>query len=411
MTHSSLPTVFIIAGEASGDALGAKLIMGLNRLMGGEVRCIGVGGDQMAAQGVASLFPMSEISLIGFTEVIPHLPRIFKRIRQTVAAIREARPDCVVTIDSPGFNKRVAKKLKGSGIPVVHYVAPSVWAYRPERAQEMAGLFQHVMALLPFEPDYFRDSGVPCTFVGHPVTETAVKPSDRKEFRLKHGLAEETPLLAILPGSRRGEIERHMPIFREAISQVKARHPNLALMLIVPPEHAGLALHLTNGWQESVIFITNREEKTHAFASSDLALAKSGTVTLELAAYGVPSVVAYKVGEISAWMMRRMIRVRHVNLVNILQRREVVPECIQDFCQPAMIADSLSLLLEKPEERTWQTAKAKEALAMMKPTGKRTASERAAELVLNVMGYVEEEEAAAPSTSVAEAARPVVAVG
>ena len=202
------PLIFVVSGEPSGDNLAGRLMGALKSETGGQVRFAGVGGPQSAAHGLESLFPMHELSLVGLAEVVPHLPRLVRRINQTAAAARELEPDVVVTVDSPGFGLRVAKKLRGTGIPVVHYVAPQLWAWRPGRAKSLAKRVDHIMALLPFEVPFFANYGIPCTYVGHPAIEAGAGNGDGEAFRKRHGLPSDAPVLCVVPGSRGGEVRR-----------------------------------------------------------------------------------------------------------------------------------------------------------------------------------------------------------
>lgn len=357
--------IYLVAGEPSGDLLGAKLMSAIRAQLGDEVRFAGVGGEQMEAQGLKSLFPMQEISLIGFAEILPHLTCIFKRLAQTVADIKEKKPAVVVTIDSPGFNCRIAKKLKDSNIPFIHYVAPTVWAYRPERAAKMAKLFDHLMVLLPFEKPYFDKVGLPCTFVGHPVVEGWEPKPDKAEFLKAHGIAPDAPKLCVLPGSRPGEIKRHLPVFVEAIRILAKRFPRLVLVFPTVREVADTIREELQHIKAKTVLVDKMEERKAALSACDAALAKSGTVTLELAMAGVPMVVTYRVSRFSAWMMRRMIRVRFVNLLNLIMDREIVPELLQEFCQPELLADEVGKLLAHPEARAEQRADYREALGQL----------------------------------------------
>lgn len=227
------PLIFLVAGEPSGDLLGARLMAALRGLAAGRIAFAGVGGERMGAEGLRSLFPMSELSVMGLVEVLPSVPRLLLRLRQTAAAVREQRPAVVVTIDSPGFNTALARRLRKFDRPLVHYVAPSVWAWRAGRVRTMARLFDHVLALLPFEPPYFEDAGLPCHYVGHPAVETAHR-SDG-DFRARHGIAEEAPLLAVLPGSRMGEVSRMLPTYLAAAELLAARMPELRLVTVTVP--------------------------------------------------------------------------------------------------------------------------------------------------------------------------------
>jgi lipid-A-disaccharide synthase len=330
----------------------------------------------MSGEGLRSLFPIDELSLMGLVEILPHLARLARRLRQTVDAIREARPAVVVTIDAPGFCLRVAARLRGGGIPVVHYVAPSVWAWRPGRARRIAGLVDHLLALLPFEPPYFTVHGLACSYVGHPVLESGIAPrapppTDRPR------------MLCLLPGSRRAEIDQHLPIFRETLALLRRDHPGLAVVLPTIEPVAGLVRDMVGRWAEDVAVVEGEAARRDAFASADLALAASGTVILELAAAGVPLVACYRGRWLSAAVVRRLIRVRHVTLVNLLVGRTVVPELVQENCTPAGLAAALGELIVDPAARDRQRRGFAEALGLLTVEGR--PSDRAAAIVMDVI--------------------------
>jgi lipid-A-disaccharide synthase len=371
------PLVFLIAGEPSGDALGARLMAALRRRTDGRIAFAGIGGPAMSAEGLRSLFPIDELSLMGIAEVAPHLVRLLGRLRQTVAAIQQAAPAVVVTIDCPGFCLRVAGRLRHSGIPVVHYVAPSVWAWRPGRARRIAHKVDHLLALLPFEPPYFTVHGLPCTYVGHPVIEASIVASPRPADGVR------PPVLCLLPGSRRVEIAHLLPVFRQTVGLLRARYPDMAVVLPTIPSVAALVRDAVADWPTPVSVVTGEAARRDAFASADVALAASGTVILELAAAGVPLVACYRGRRLTAAIVLRLLRVRHVTLVNILLDRAVVPELLQDDCTPASLAQALVDLLDDPAARARQRAGFAAALDLLAVDG--LPSDRAAAVVLEAM--------------------------
>ena len=230
-------TVFLSAGEPSGDFLGSQLMKALKKQLGANVTFVGLGGSLMAAEGLPSLFPIEELSIMGLAEIIPHIRRIRNRIQETVEAIETIRPDVVVTIDSPGFNFRVGKRLKKriKSIPLVHYVAPSVWAWRPKRAHAVAQFLDHLLVVFPFEPPYFLKEGLPTTFVGHPVVELGLEKLHDPTFRTRHEIGAQAPILTLLPGSRRGEISRLLPVFQETVVKLQQRYPDLQVVIPTLP--------------------------------------------------------------------------------------------------------------------------------------------------------------------------------
>ncbi|MEE9299649.1 MAG: lipid-A-disaccharide synthase [Alphaproteobacteria bacterium] len=348
------PLLFMVAGEPSGDALGARLMAALKRAGGGPVRFAGVGGPLMEAEGLASLFPMGELAVMGLVEILPHAPRLLRRLGQTAAEIRRLEPDAVVTIDSPGFSFRLAQRLRGSRILHVHYVAPQLWAWRPERGKKIAQRIDHLMALLPFEPAFFEVFGLACSFVGHPVIEAGADRGDGPGFRARHGIGPEAVVVSLLPGSRHTEVERTLPVFGRAMARLTRRLASLVVVLPVADTVARRVERAVADWPFPVIVVRDAGEKYDAFAASEAALAKSGTVTLELALAKVPMVIAYRVNPITGLIARRLIRVPHVSLVNLLLERPLVPELLQQACTPERIADALARLIEEPEERRAQ---------------------------------------------------------
>ena len=379
------PLIFVVAGEASGDNLAGPLMRALKKETNGRVRFAGVGGPQSAAQGLETLFPMRELSHIGLAEVLPHLPRIVRRLNQTASAARALRPDVLVTVDSPSFSLRVADKLRGTGIPVVHYVAPQLWAWRAGRARKLGRRVDHIMALLPFEVAFFADHGIACTYVGHPAIEAVAAHRDGRGFRTRHGLPAKAPVLCVVPGSRHGEVRRMLPVFAEVLRRLQESHPDLHVVIPVAAAVAQEVEAVTKDWPMPVVRVTNAEERFDAFAACDAAMAKSGTVTLELALADVPMVVAYRVNALTAFLIRRMgVSVQHASLVNLLAGHEVVPELIQEACTAEELTAAVGRLLGSAEAREAQRAgfrKIREALGEATPPP----SERAAKVVLDIV--------------------------
>lgn len=377
------PLVFLVAGEPSGDRLGQGLMKALRHQMPG-IRFEGVGGPLMAAQGLDSLFPMDELSVMGLSEVVPRIPHLLGRIRQTAEAARSRRPGVVVTIDSPDFNFRVAKRLAGSGIPLVHYVAPTVWAWRPGRARKIARFLDGLLALFPFEPPYFEREGLKCTFVGHPVVESGLDRGDGPAFRRRHGIPDDVPVLCLLPGSRRSEIERLLPVFAHTAARLKQDLPRLRLVVPTLEYTSESVYRFLDGRLADVVVVNGDVEKADAFAASDAALAASGTVALELAAARVPAVIGYRVSAVTAWLARRLVRVKWVSLVNLVAGKTVQPEFLQDDCRPPALADALLPLLADAAA-SQQQRRAYETVMQKLWSGRRPPSIRAAEAVLEIL--------------------------
>ncbi|MFD1624340.1 lipid-A-disaccharide synthase [Azospirillum griseum] len=381
-----VPTLFVMAGEPSGDALGARLMAATRRLTGGQVRFIGIGGEKMIAEGLVSLFPMGELTLFGVFELLPHLPNLIRRIDQTAAEILRVRPDAVIGIDSPGFTLRVAKKVRAAqpSIPLIHYVAPTVWAWKPKRAAKYAAIYDHLLAILPFEPPYFERAGLPCSFVGHSVVEGGAGRGDGSRFRAAHGLADRDRVVVVLPGSRKGEVARLLPDFRATLERLMPRHPNLvAVVPTVATVRDRVAAALAD-WPLRTILVEGDADKHDAFAAAEVALAASGTVALELALARLPSVIAYRLNPITVALYRRLIRVKYVNLVNLMLDRMLVPELLQEECRPDRLADALGRLLDDPQARQAQIDGVAE-VARWLGQGDVPPSERAARVVLDLV--------------------------
>lgn len=378
------PFVFLIAGEPSGDALGARLMTALKSKTGGRVRFAGIGGPAMIGQGMESLFSMQELAVMGLAEVLPRIFQLKRRIDETVATVKAAHPDVLVTIDAPDFCLRVAKRLKGQGVALAHYVAPSVWAWRPGRARKVAAFLDHLMTLLPFEPPYFAREGLAATFVGHPVLESGADRGDGPGFRKRHGIAPNASVLVLLPGSRRGEIARLIGAFGETFAALRQAKPGLVGVLpTVDAVRADVEAAVAR-WPAQPIVVTGETEKFAAFAAAAAALAASGTVALELAMAKTPMVIAYRMNPATAWLARRLIRVRFVTLLNLVLDRAAVPELLQNDCVPDKLAAAVARLLDDPAARTEQVAATTAALAALKPEGA-LPSEKAAEVVLSLV--------------------------
>ncbi|WP_435168422.1 lipid-A-disaccharide synthase [Falsirhodobacter sp. 1013] len=336
--------LFLIAGEPSGDRLGAALMAGLKTLVP-DVQFAGVGGPLMQAQGMNSLFPMEELSVMGITEVLPRYAALKRRIRECAEAVIEGEPAAVITIDSPDFNLRVAQliRMRRPGQKTVHYVAPSVWAWRPKRAEKMAKWIDHVLALLPFEPPYMTAVGMTCDFVGHPVVTEPVA-SDAEAWTYREGLGHD-PVILALPGSRRSEVTRLAPVIGEVMARIRQVHPKAGVLLPTIPAIENLVRDLTANWPVPPRIILDPEEKRVAFKAADVAIAASGTVSLELAANRVPMVIAYDMAKVSMWMMRRMALIDTVTLVNLVSDTRHIPEYLGSDCRADRIAPALLSLL------------------------------------------------------------------
>ncbi|WP_300029865.1 lipid-A-disaccharide synthase [uncultured Roseobacter sp.] len=348
--------VFIIAGEPSGDRLGAALMAGLKELQP-DITFDGIGGEGMQAQGLISRFPMKELSVMGIAEILPKYRALKARIRETAEQVVSTAPDVMITIDSPDFSLRVARLVKeASQIRTVHYVAPTVWAWRPGRAAKMARYIDHVLALFPFEPPLMTREGMECDFVGHPVVAEPQATSDAAEaFRNAHGL-ENAPLALVLPGSRSGEVARLGDVFGQALAQLRASHTGLRIVVPAAAAVAAQVCEATRSWPEGTIVLDPRgrsveeaaAEKRAAFRAADVALAASGTVSLELAAARTPMVIAYRMHWLSFRLIKWMALVDTVTLVNLVSETRVVPDFLGPDCTAEKIAGGMRAVLADP---------------------------------------------------------------
>ena len=373
--------IFLIATEESGDRLGSALMKVLRQRLGDGVEFEGVGGLTMAREGLETLFPIEELSIVGLAAVVQQLPKILRLIRETADAVTEAAPDALVIIDSPDFTHRVARRVraKNPSIPVIDYVSPSVWAWRPGRARAMLGYVDHVLGLLPFEPEEYRKlGGPPCSYVGHPLTEQlgSLRPNAEEQTRR----AGEPPVLLVLPGSRRSEIRHHLDVFGAAIGRLQSSGLAFALMLPTMPHlEATIRAGIAN-WPVKPQIAVGETEKRAAFRIARAALAKSGTVTLELALSGIPMVTAYRVGAMEAFILRRAIQVSSVILANLVIGKDVIPEFLQEDCTPSRLADALSEVLTDSSMRR-QQLEAFAQLDTIMSTGNKSPSVLAADIV------------------------------
>jgi lipid-A-disaccharide synthase len=380
--------IFLIATEESGDRLGANLMKVLRQRLGGAVQFEGIGGRAMTREGLASRFPIEELSIIGLAAVVRQLPMILRRIRETAEAVIAAEPDVLVIIDSPDFNLRVAKRVRARAplIPIVDYVSPTVWAWRPGRARAMLPYVDHVLALLPFEPAaYERLRGPPCSYVGHPLAEQIgqLRPNADEQKRRDDA----PPVLLVLPGSRRSEIRHHMTTFGVTLSRLQAAGVAFEAVLPTMPHLQEAVMSAVRVWKVPPRIVIGEQEKRAAFRIAHAALAKSGTVTLELALAGVPMVTAYRTGAMEAFILRRAIKVNSVILANLVIGENVIPEFLQQDCTAAKLAPAVREII-KPSEARRRQIEAFAKLDAIMSTGNQPPSVRAADIVLAEMRKV-----------------------
>ncbi|HEY1935269.1 MAG TPA: lipid-A-disaccharide synthase [Acetobacteraceae bacterium] len=378
-----MPLIYLIAGEASGDVLGARLMRAIAARRP-DPTFAGVGGEAMAEQGLRTLFPLRDLALMGLLEILPRLRQLRHRLRQTTDDIAASRPDVVVTIDSPGFTLRVLRAIAPLGIPRAHYVAPQAWAWRESRVRHYPGLWDRLLCLLPFEPAFFARYNLPATFVGHPVLESGADTGDAARFRARHAIAPDARIVTVMPGSRRTEVSRLLPIIGETLQRVSARIPNLQPVVPLAGPVADAVRRATSAWPARPILVGDTDDKHDAFAASAAALTKSGTSTLELALANVPMLVAYRVNPLTAAIANRLVSVRYASLVNLLAEREVVPEFIQQTCTPDRLAETLVRLLSDPAAADAQRAAFRTVLDQLRPPHG-LPSEAAADAVLELL--------------------------
>lgn len=375
-----MPLIYLIAGEQSGDTLGARLMRAI-RVQRADVTFAGIGGSAMAAQGLTSLFPIGALSLMGLLEVLPKVFELRALLKRTAADIAARAPAVLVTIDSPGFTLRVLRALPRSGLRRAHYVAPQVWAWRENRVKRYPGLWDELLCLLPFEPDFFAGHGLPARFVGHPVLESGADTGNAERFRARHSIPADARILTVMPGSRRTEVSRLLPVLEAAIRLLPE-----SVVPVVPlagPVEA-VVRQRTASWPIQPILVADTAGKHDAFAASAAALTKSGTSTLELALANVPMLVTYRLNPISSQIARRMITVRYASIVNLLLDRPVIPELMQSDSRPDRLAAGLHRLLTDQDAVAAQRQGFAEALTLLRPPAG-TPSECAAEAVLSML--------------------------
>ncbi len=377
--------IYLIAGEPSGDLLGSRLMRAM-LAKNPEVKFFGIGGETMQREGLKSLFDISELSVMGLFEVLPSLPKIFKRFSQTIAEIEKVKPDVVITIDSWSFSARIHKLLrrKNLNIPQVHYVAPQVWAWKKKRAKTMHKYIDHLLTLFPYEPKYFIPHGLDTTFVGHPVIESSVLWANGNDFRVRYNIDENKRIMAVLPGSRHTEVSRLLPVFLNVVQKLTEKYPDFCF--VIPTVHTveDRVKAMVEDSKLPIIIVNNESDRHDAFCASEVAIAASGTVALELAIVDVPHIIAYKLSVVSAWLARRFLKIQFVNLSNILLGREIIPELLQENCNEEKILYNVEELLKKQslyERQKEGFVKVKEALGL----GEQTPSANVCDVVFDLI--------------------------
>ncbi len=391
--------IFIIAGEASGDLLGSKLIREL-KIQDSNLEFIGVGGKLMQEEGLKTIFPMEELSVMGILEVLPHIPKLLKLINYTAKKITEEKPQIIITIDSPDFNFRVMKKLqKNHEIKKVHLIAPSVWAYREGRAKKISKLYDLLLAILPFEPPYFEKYGLKTVFIGHPIVEKVPDFSKKEqlnlEFRKKYQIQNDEILVCVTPGSRNSEVKKIFPEFIGAINLIKGSDPfsskrgltplgGVPVRVVIPlvAKTKNLVEKLAKNLQVKYFFIEDKEKES-AFFASNFALAKSGTNTVELSLYQIPMIVAYKINFITHFIIKLIVKIKFANLINLISNQQIIPEMLQDNCCKEKLAKLLEKLILDKNFALKQIEDSKFALNLMGLQSLEKSSAKAAKEILN----------------------------
>ena len=375
-----MPLIYLIAGEQSGDVLGARLMRAI-QVRRPDITFAGIGGSAMAAQGLTSLIPIRSLSLMGLVEILPRIFELRALLNRTLADIAARAPDLLVTIDSPGFNFRVLRGLPRTGLRRAHYVAPQVWAWRESRVKHYPGLWDDLLCLLPFEPGFFAGHGLPARFVGHPVLEGGADTGNADRFRAGHSISADARIVTVMPGSRQTEVSRLLPILEATIRRLP--EPVVPVVPLAGPVET-VVRQRTASWPVRPILVADAAAKHDAFAASAAALTKSGTSTLELAMANVPMLVTYRVNTVSSWIARRMITVKYASIVNLLLDRPVIPELIQQDSRPNRLAAELHRLLTDRDAVAAQRQGFREALTLLRPPAG-TPSECAADAVLSML--------------------------
>jgi len=378
---------FIIAGEASGDMLGSKLIKELKK-KSPDAEFVGVGGELMQEQGLQSIFDYRDLSIMGFFEILPQLPKILARIKETKDAIKKLNPDYLITIDSPDFCFRVAKEFQNDKkIKKIHLIAPSVWAYREGRAKKIAEIYDLLLTILPFEPPYFTKYGLETKFIGHPITEIAISDEEKKEndfnFRKEHEISQDTILITLTPGSRLSEIKKIFPEFIKAINLLNKSHKNIKVIIPLISKTKNLVTQMAKSLKLDYILVQN-SEKIKALSASNLALAKSGTNNVELSIFKIPMVIAYKVNFLTYILGRILIKVKFINLINLILNKGVIPEMIQENCNANKLCHELDKLIIDKKLANKQIRESKSALKLMGLEYKEKPAKKAAAQIMKL---------------------------
>jgi len=368
----------IIAGEPSGDFIGAQLMKSLKK-KNANITFEGIGGQHMQAEGLQSIYSIQDLSIMGFFEDFSKYYGVFKKLKFLKKQLIENKPDLLITVDFPGFNFRLGKMIKGFGIRHIHYVAPTVWAWKAWRAKMVAKFLDHLLCIFPFEPPYFEKENLPTTYVGHPVMEMGFDKGDVKNFYEKYKLDPKSKIITLLPGSRQSELNTLVPIYRQAVQMLSDKIKNLHI--VIPTLDCYRKKLEQQNWACPVTVITDFDARKDAYAASKVALAASGTIALELAAAKLPMIITYKVSKLTEWIVRPFIKIKYACMVNILMNKNVVPELLQEDCNPQLISQKVLELLKNP---SYQEKALQKTRALLTPKNQ-TPSDLAAETVLSIL--------------------------
>jgi lipid-A-disaccharide synthase len=338
--------LLISAGEASGDMYAARLATALKKRL--DVSLFGMGGPQMRAAGVDVITDYSEVSVVGITEILSHLPSLIRAMRRLVSEAAKRKPPFAILTDFPGFHLRLARKLRPHGVRNIYYICPQFWAWRPWRVRIVRRRFAQALCIFPFEEAFFGGAGVPTKFIGHPLVGNVQPTQTREEFCRQHNLDPSQPIVTILPGSRHAELAQHMPVLRKACQRIHEQRP--AQFVVAAAAHSNVT-ELRSGWNPALKISVVEDETYNALASADAAIVSSGTATVEAALLDAPMVVVYRVTPLTALLAKPLVRTSYFSMVNLIAERRVVPELIQKDFTPANVADATLRLLNDPRAR------------------------------------------------------------
>ncbi len=377
--------IYLIAGEPSGDMLGARLMRALKEKEP-NIKFSGVGGENMQKEGLKSLFDITDLAIMGLVEVIPSIPKVLRHMKNTINDIINQKPDMVITIDSWSFSARIHKALRKKNIKTfqMHYVAPQVWAWKKRRAKTMYKYIDHLLTLFPNEPQYFTPHKLPTDFVGHPAIESSMLTIKTDEFKEKYNIDANKEIALILPGSRHNEVANLLSIFIETKKELQKKNKNLLFVLPTVSTVEKRVKEMVSK-DDDILVITTQKERYQAARLAKFAIAASGTVALELAIINVPHVVCYKVPKLTAWIAKHFTNIKYINLTNILLDKPIIPELIQKECNKNKILELIEELLDETSNLYNKEKNGFEELRTKLGVGKQNPSQKASEIILNIL--------------------------